>query len=232
MTLEELIAAFREDSDDQARDVTGRSDDVLWSDTAVASWLTEAQEEAAIRKRLLPDATTVRVVPGQSGYPFTLFFEITRAELFRVTDLTTVPVTTERRGCVLEVVSLDRMNEIDPDWRTERDAPRHLIQEDSRILLPALISRDYVLHLEGLRLPLKAFSADGENAKPEIAPVHHRFLVHWALYRAYSKQDADTLDASRASRELGLFEQYFGLRPDADLRKDSRADEPHVNRCW
>lgn len=232
MTLEDLIAAFRPESGDKVRDIHGRTDDLLWSDCMLARWFTEAQEEAAIRKRLLPDSMNVRVVPDKSAYPFTAFFEITRADLFRVTDLTTDPVTLERRGCELEIVSRERMDEIDPDWRLERDTPAQLVQEDTRILLPAIVSGDYVLKLEGLRLPLKAFSEENLGAKPEIAPVHHRFLVHWALFRAYGIQDADTFDAERSARELALFESYFGKRPDADLRKDLRQDRPQVNRCW
>lgn len=232
MTLEELIAAFRQESGDKVRDIDGRTDDLLWSDEMLARWFTEAQEEAALRKRLLPDSTSVRVVPDQSAYPFTAFFEITRADLYRVTDLTTNPVTVERRGCELDIVSRERMDEIDPDWRVERREPGHLVQEDTRILLPAIIARDYVLKLEGLRLPLKPFTEDNLGAKPEIAPVHHRFLVHWSLFRAYGIQDADTFDAQRSARELGLFEAYFGKRPDADLRRDLRQDRPQVNKCW
>lgn len=232
MTLEDLIAAFRQESGDKPRDIGGSTDDLLWSDDALARWFSEAEEEAAIRKRLIPDVASVRVVPNQSGYPFTTFFEITRADLYRVTDLTTNPVTTERHGCELIIVSRDRMDEIDPDWRTERDAPRFLVQEDTRILLPALILRDYVLKLEGMRLPLKRFTEDNLGAKPEIAPVHHRFLVHWVHFRAYGTQDADTFDPQRSARELALFEAYFGKRPDADLLKDARADTPHTNKCW
>lgn len=229
MTLEDLIASFRLESADEARESNGQETDLLWATAHVTRWLNEAQDEAAIRKRLLPDAVDVTIVPDQSAYPFTQFFEITSAHLYRVIDLLTNPVTLERRGCELSIVSRERMAEIDPDWRVERRQPEHLVQEDTRIVLPAIISRDYVLKLEGLRLPEPMEEAEDE---PEIAPIHHRFLVHWALFRAYGTQDADTYDANRSARELGLFEQYFGRRPDADLRKDMQADQPHVNKCW
>lgn len=232
MNTAELIERFRRESDDRARSLNGDRRDLFWPDDEVAAYLTEAEQEAAIRKKLLPDAAVVRVVPDQSAYPFTTFFEITRADLYRVTDTSTDPVTLERRPCELCIVSRERMDEIDPDWRLERQAPRYLVQEDTRILLPAIIARDYVVKLEGYRLPLVALSADDDQRAPEIAPVHHRFLVHWALFRGYGVQDADTFDPARSARELALFEQYFGKRPDADLRKDMRADRPHVNRVW
>ena len=46
MTLEELIASFREDSNDEL-------EPYLWGDEAVTRWLNEAQDEAAVRGRLL-----------------------------------------------------------------------------------------------------------------------------------------------------------------------------------
>ncbi|MNR69382.1 hypothetical protein D3C85_1945780 [compost metagenome] len=52
------------------------------------------------------------------------------------------------------------------------------------------------------------------------------------LHRAYGKQDADTFDPARSQRALEAFEQYFGLRPDADLRRDQQANQVHHNVAW
>lgn len=222
MTVDDLIDSFRVDADDKARSLGGGQSDLLWSDDEVARWLTEAEEEAAIRKRLLPDEIIVPITAPARTYDFTAMFEITRAEL----------VPTAGESIVLKIVSREAIDRIDPGWRRCAYTPVHLIQDDTRIVLAGAISQDYTLHLEGLRLPKETLSADDSTASPEIAPVHHRFLVHWALHRAYGKQDADTFDSDRSALALARFEQYFGLRPDADLRKDARADVVHHNLAW
>lgn len=222
MNLEGLIASFRVDADDLARSLGGGQGDLLWSDDDVARWLTEAEEEAAIRKRLLPDEVSLPINAQTRAYPFTELFEITRAELQPLAG-DVIP---------LRIVSRDAMDGIAPDWRRATCSPTHLIQEDTRIVLAGAVAQAYTLNLEGLRLPKEPLSADDLFASPEIAPVHHRFLVFWALHRAYGKQDADTFDPDRSAQALSRFEQYFGLRPDADLRKDMRADVVHHNRAW
>ena len=66
MTLGELIASFREDATDKV-------ETYLWEDEAVTRWLNEAQDEAAVRGRLLlddstPAVTTIAVNAGQASY--------------------------------------------------------------------------------------------------------------------------------------------------------------------
>ena len=56
MTLEELIASFREDATDKVGPY-------LWEDETVTRWLNEAQDEAAVRARLLLDDSTPAVTP-------------------------------------------------------------------------------------------------------------------------------------------------------------------------
>ena len=65
MTLEELIASFREDS-------TDKLEPYLWEDETVTRWLNEAQDEAAVRGRLLlddstPAVTQIAVTAGQAN---------------------------------------------------------------------------------------------------------------------------------------------------------------------
>ena len=57
---------------------------------------------------------------------------------------------------------------------------------------------------------------------PEIHSRHHRNLIDWALYRAYSKRDADGMNESKAAFHLALFERNFGLRPDANVARKRR----------
>jgi hypothetical protein len=56
--------------------------------------------------------------------------------------------------------------------------------------------------------------------------------VHWALHRAYGIQDADTFDKDRSDKAEKQFTDYFGPRPDADLRRSTRTDEVQHNQAF
>jgi len=231
MTLEDLIASFRVDSDDQARSVGGGQGDVLWPDTDVARWFGEAEEEAALRKRLLFDDYTLAIVQiavleGQSSYPLDpRMFEVSKARLLNATT-----------GEFVEDLYITTRAALDqrcPRWRDECRQPGFFIQDDTRIVLPGIVDRTYTLRLEGYRTPLTPITEDSDGSTvPEIGQIHHRFLVHWVLHRGYSKPDSEVFNPQKAAVALAAFEQYFGLRPDADLRKDQQANQVHHNTAW
>ncbi|QRF60248.1 DUF6682 family protein [Variovorax paradoxus] len=232
MNLAELIESFRVDADDQSNSVGGGDADALWKDTDLARWFGEAEEEAAIRKRLLFDDYTlsivsINVVAGQSSYPLdSRMFEISRARLLNA--------STGRFLEDLYITKRDALDQSCPGWRDERRRPKTIVQDDTRVMLPGIVDRAYTLRLEGYRTPLAPITADSdpESTTPEIGAVHHRFLVHWVLHRAYSKPDSEVFNPEKAATALAAFEQYFGPRPDADLRKDQQADQPHHNTSW
>ena len=64
MNLEQLIQQFRVDADDLVQPY-------LWPDEWVAQWLTEAQNEAAIRGRLIYEAANAAVsqIAAKNGVP-------------------------------------------------------------------------------------------------------------------------------------------------------------------
>ena len=86
------------------------------------------------------------------------------------------------------------------------------------------------LHIEGYRVPLKALENDTD--KPELHEAHHRHLVHWALHRAFTKPDSETIDPQRAAAAEAAFTRYFGPSPDADLRRSTRHDEVQTNKAF
>lgn len=232
MTLDDLISSFRVDADDLLNDRNGSHGDLLWANEDLARWFGEAEEEAAIRKRLLFDDYTVAIVridvqEGVSSYPLDpRMFEVTKARLL---DASTGDFIED-----LYITTRDALDQRCPRWRDQRRQPGFFIQDATRIVLPGIVDRAYTLQLEGFRTPLKPMTADSdpESTTPEIAAVHHRFLVHWVLHRAYSKPDSEVYNPQKAATALAAFEQYFGLRPDADLRRDERADRPHHNFAW
>lgn len=217
MTLEQLIARFRIDAEDMQAPY-------LWESEWLADWFTEAQNEAALRARLLlddytPAVTQIAVTAGVDSYALhPKVYEIARMDFTPASGRATEPWLTSRE-------KLDREH---PGWRSwPQGDPCRAIQTDTRIRLVPVPSQGGTLTLEAYRLPLKALVSD--NDKPEIHEAHHLHLVQWVLYRAFSKPDADGFDPGKAAAAYGNFEGYFGLRPDSDLRRSTRHDETQVN---
>lgn len=214
MTLAQLIAQFRADADDAVAPY-------LWIDAAVTQWLNEAQEEACIRASLLHDSSTtavcsITVTAGTASYPVhASVINITRAALSDVDG-------EEFELGQTDEYELDRLT---PGWRTLTDTPSTIIHKDTTVRFGCIPEADGTLKLEVLRLPLTPMSTSLHT--PEIAGIHHRFLVHWALYRAFSVPDAETVDKDRAGIALGEFTRWFGIRPDADTRRTFAANRPH-----
>jgi|SRR6186713_191580 len=228
MKLSELRESFRSEADDKACAVSpGAKVDVLWSDEEIARFFTEAEAEAAIRKRLLFDnftaeVTEIEVEPGVSKYTLDpRLFEVTAAWLYNVGE-------TRRQG--LAITDLPYLSSECPYWRGDRSMPERIVIEDSYILLPNQIIEPWILRLEGYRTPMNALVNDTDT--PEIAEIHHRFLVHWALYRAFKKKDAEVLDPTASATELDAFEQYFGYRLTANQGKRNQVDRPHHVRAY
>ena len=221
MNLEQLRQQFRIDADDLV------TNPPLWEDEWIAAWLTEAQDQAAMRARLLlddytPAVTQIAVTAGVDLYPL-------HPKLYEIAVIDFVPVT----GYV-QPVYLTSREKLDRDrngWRNEpAGVPCSAIQTDTRLRLVPVPSVNGTLRLEAYRLPLKPLANDTD--KPEIHEAHHRHLVHWALHRAFTKPDSETIDPTRAAAAEAAFTRYFGPSPDADLRRSTRHDEVQTNKAF
>ena len=217
MTLAELRALFRVDADDEVIPY-------LWTDAQVTGWLNEAEEEAAERAGLIPEdfapeVCVIAVTAGTASYTtHPAILDITRAAF------------TPTGGDALDLYLIDRLelDRIKPDWRTSTEEPAYLIHDDTKARIVPTPTVAGVLSIECHRLPLSPMEDDEDS--PEIARTHHRRLVHWALHRAFSKPDAEVFDETRAAIGEREFTRYFGIRPDAQTRKDTRANRPHHNK--
>ena len=220
MNLEQLIASFRVDADDLV-------EPFLFQDEWVAGWLTEAQAEAAIRGRLIledadPAVCQIAVTAGTASY------ELHRS-VYEIADLRFMPAGASR-STPLPLVTREWLDDKRPGWRDLADEVAYAIQTDHRLRLVCVPASDGVLHLEAYRVPLKALA--NETDKPELNEAHHRHLVQWALHRAFSRPDSETIDPQRADRALEAFTRYFGLASDSDLRRSTRHDLQQTNALW
>lgn len=224
MTLADLIATYRTDANDKVQPYFA-------SDEEVTGWLNEAVVEAAIRGRLIHESEIaevcqIAVVAGTASYPLhPSIYELSHVAFRQDGEATRKPV---------RLVSSEYLDAIMCDWRDAEGRPLYAIQGDSSLRLVPRPDAAGALILEGYRLPMEPMLlVEKDTATPEINGAHHRHLVQWALHRGFSAPDTESFDPNRAAIAEAAFTQYFGLRPDSDLRRMTREDVPHtVKACW
>jgi hypothetical protein len=217
MTVAELESLFRNQLGDLLPDY-------FVSQALFIDYLNEAEEEAAFRKNLLFDKTsafcTIPVSLTNSIYSLdSRIYVVCRADIV-VTD------TNWERLWPTDRIEMDRINRY---WRIEHGTPRWFIQYDNTIELIPKPEKTYTLKLEVYRLPLRAMTTSSDV--PEIQRNHHRSLVDWTLYRAFSSPDIDIQDMGRANDHLKKFTAIFGNRPSADNQRSNYANRPHRNKA-
>jgi hypothetical protein len=221
MTRDELIAEFRVMAQDTVAPY-------LFDLKQVAQWLAEAEVEAAIRGRLLHEsqAGAICEVPVSVGDAVCPLHEA----VYEITHCAFRAGGAARREPV-QLVSTGWLDERVSDWRDASGTPRYAVQTDTSIRLVPAPSTDGDLLIECYRLPVRSL-ADSSTSKPEIHSAHHRHLVDWVLFRAYSIPDPESMDLVKASDAERAFTRYFGERPDSDLRRTTRHDAEHHNKAW
>lgn len=106
-------------------------------------------------------------------------------------------------------------------WRSATGTPRYYVEERGQIMLvpqPASslnngTGKD-MLYLSVYRLPLVALS-QATDGTPEIPEEFHFALVYWVCALAYAQQDANAVDANKASWHEMQFENKFGRKMSA-----------------
>lgn len=221
MTLEELVDRVRTAARDTVAPFLLDGDDII-------AWLNEAQAEAVVRARLLhetadPALCAIAIDAGEgSASLHKAMYELTYQAFRKAGETARAP---------LSLVSQEWLDREMPDWRERTGTPQYLLQDEQALRLAPIPEVGGEVLLEGYRLPIKRMRDD--NDQPEIAALHHLHLVQWALYRGFSVPDADAFDPNRAAQAEAEFTRYFGPRPDADLRRATREDEPHhVEAIW
>lgn len=223
MNYTELVEQFRVDADDRVKPY-------LVSELDLLVWLGEAEEEAAIRARLIREVSNtalcnIAVTAGTNIYPL-------HEAVVWVTRAVFIPTgSTEAQSCPISLVDDTELDRLRSAWRTTTEQPEFLMVFDTSVQLGCLPIADGLLKMEVCRVPLEKIE-DRATESPEINRAHHRHLVQWALHKCYARPDSQIYDPDRATRALAQFEAIFGLRVDAKLRRDSEANRHHSNKAW
>lgn len=203
MKLEELITLYRAQSMDKQQS-TGSASDVLCDDELLTIYANEGQEEACRRGQLLRDSLSAMCT-----------VQFTAGAEAMVLDARVINVLRAHiDGQPVAILDVDQMDEGMPGWqfRNATGQPSHLVSGLTTGMLhlwprPELAGS---LRLTVQRLPIKPMKVDAD--KPEIRPELHAGLVDWMLYRAYSREDTDLYNDTKAAVALGRFEAEFGRK--------------------
>jgi len=232
MTNAELIALYRLLADDAI-------EPYFVSDASVQLLLKDAEDEAAIRGRLIHESADnsicqISVTAGTATYELDpVLYELTHVAFIDADDnrhpikLVSTEALDYARDTYARLIP-PAGDDYDvgitrEDWRDATGTPPvYAVQTDRQLRLVPNPTADGTLQLEGYRTTIGDIGDD-----PEIAVAHHRHLVQWVLYKTFTIPDSDYMDANRSMLALSEFERYFGLRPDADLRRITRHDTPH-----
>ena len=227
MTLGDLIDVFRARAFDT-------KEPYLWSDAEVREFADDAENEAAERARLIKDSTTtaicqVAVVANTAAYALdSRVISVERAKL----DSQSVPLVLSSTQAMDQNMgvrprdwrasSSNWVGGIAGGWEARQGTPNTAVLDAEgpgwKLMLSPIPTKADTLRLQVYRLPLVALSTSEANT-PEIPLRLHIRLVDWMVYRAYSKQDAETFDREKAAQAEATFTSAFGQRIDANARR-------------
>jgi hypothetical protein len=233
MTLADLIRRFRVLAHDTAQPY-------FWDTANVVDWLNDAEAQACVRGRLLPEDANpavcqVVVTAGTHTYPL----HPSVYELVRVMFHPTAP---GGRRSLMRLQSREWLDANYPDWREADDwhhmdgGVRYLVQNDTSVRIVPMPAEAGTLTVEAYRLPLEPMALPDPASPggpvrdtPEIHAAHHEHLVLWALHKAFSVPDSEAFDPARSEKAERGFTAYFGPLPDSDMRRTTREDVVHHN---
>lgn len=212
MTLADLIAAFRTEADDQ-------TPPYLWSDADIVGYLNDAENEACIRANLLVAEKTLRFTPSRRSVALDpLVLDIIEARLD----------TRPNDNRLLERQSIGWMDAHD---RLDNGIPTSYAIVGQSVYLHPTPTITETLRIRFYRLPSEALSLTRPTSEPEIPLSEHVRLLDWALYRAFSKRDADSYEGKKAVDYAAQFAEHFGPRPSAHARQQYREAAEHRVKC-
>jgi hypothetical protein len=115
-------------------------------------------------------------------------------------------------------------------WWSQSSRPQYFMQDGLKIRLAPIPDSTGTLTLAVYRIPTDAETMETDADEPVIAAQWHMRLLDWALYLAYSHQDVDVTDNSRAALAEQRFEMSFGKRFDANTERKRQERRSHTTK--
>lgn len=201
-----FITLFREETMDQA-------EGQLWSDELILRYFDEAQIAFCRQTEGIPDRMLVTAAAGSDRVRLSpKILKVRAARLVGKHEMELLSI--EEAGMPTSVLG----------------EPKVLILGQSKGMAevrPAPVT-DMQIVLDVFRLPKGTITSAGDES--EVDDIYITDLLAYALYRAYSRPDPDTMDRTRAD----YFREQFDLACRRVMREQGRARKPNgvTNFSW
>jgi Holliday junction resolvase RusA-like endonuclease len=165
-------------------------------DTVLASFINEAETEAAERAQYLRLDSTydIAVTSGVSVYainPSVIFIDSVR-----LSGESKPLIKTTRRELDFNINK----------WISEVATPNYYFQDDTKLTLYPMPDKSYTMQLEGSRRPIVSM---------ETPSQYHDDLSNWCLFRFFSINNSGMTDVNKAIMYSGQFDKTFGHKRNA-----------------
>jgi hypothetical protein len=165
-------------------------------DTVLASFISEAETEAAERAQFLRLDSTydIAVTSGVSVYaikPSVIFIDSVR-----LSGESKPLIKTTRRELDFNINK----------WITEVATPNYYFQDDTKLTLYPMPDKSYTMQLDGSRRPIVSM---------ETPSQYHDDLSNWCLFRFFSINNNGMTDVNKALMYSSQFDKAFGHKRNA-----------------
>lgn len=165
-------------------------------DTVLASFISEAETEAAERAQYLrlDAAYDIAVTSGVSVYainPSIIFIDSAR-----LSGESKPLIKTTRRELDFNINK----------WVTEVSTPKYYFQDDTKLTLYPMPDKSYTMQLDGSRRPIVSM---------ETPSQYHDDLSAWCLFRFFSINNNGMTDVNKALMYSSQFDKAFGHKRNA-----------------
>jgi len=211
--MEAEVSGILGDLIKELKDVTRDTDieQPLWSVGEWINYLNDGERELCRRAGVLSGTTTINLISGNASYAIS-------AKILEMD---------EKGYCnydasYLTKVTEDWLNHNKSTWRTDTGVPVYYCVDYYNSTLtftpiPADAQQGYTVAIKTKVLPTTDLSMT--NFTPSVSSRYYEDLKLWALYRAYSKQDAETNDEKQSAKYYQMFELSVGGRSNANIER-------------
>lgn len=196
MLPEEALVRFRSEVDDLV-------EPYLWSDELVLGYIGEAEVEFCRKTDGIADASTVPVtritlVANTEWYAL-------HASILKIRSAYRIDT-----GAPVTVLNAEDMPSRGMRWDGRAGQLSALVIgiEDRKVRTWPVPNETPTIQLSVFRTPVTPVSVDNDAGPFEVEAKHHASLLHWVKHLAYSKQDAETFDRTKAQEFERKFEAY------------------------
>jgi len=204
----------------------------LWSDESLCEFIAQANDEFAERVQHIRDSTSIatsfELEAGVDTYILNAVVLSVMSAKIEGNDTDLIRAGSPAlNGFVPSPETVQWLEQI--NYGTAKDGTPLVYTTDDSVdaggtptirvwPVPAAEDEGKVVKMRVIRLPLTPCSMDTLDARPEMQRQYIPALCHGAAARAYTSQDADGGDSTRADKQQKMFEAYI-TRASTGLRR-------------